>query len=308
MRLPFIRPQSAAAAGADRPERGVDEPGALQAARTKARRRLLGAVVLLLAAVAGFPLLFETQPRPLPGSVVIDGSGLVIRGEPAGRAAPADAVPARNARAPQSAASGAVAAAAAAAGRVAAGSAATPAVSAPIAAAPAAPAAAVAKTAAVAPASAPAAAAPAVSTAALTPPAASAAGKAAAARKAETSASAPNAAPAKVAKVEAAKVEAAKVEAAPATAATAAAAASAATEGATVRWVVQVGAYNDMERMRQARQKAEKLGFKTYITEVDTPTGKRTRVRLGPFATRKEADAAAVKVKANGMAANVLSV
>lgn len=75
-----------------------------------------------------------------------------------------------------------------------------------------------------------------------------------------------------------------------------------------MRWVVQVGAYNDMERMRQARQKAEKLGFKTYITDVDSPTGKRTRVRLGPFATKKEADAAADKVKANGMAANVLSV
>ena len=80
-----------------------------------------------------------------------------------------------------------------------------------------------------------------------------------------------------------------------------------AAEGAE-RWVVQVGAYNDMERMRQARQKTEKLGFKTYTTDVDTPTGKRTRVRLGPFATKKEAEAAAVKVKANGMAANVLSL
>lgn len=87
-----------------------------------------------------------------------------------------------------------------------------------------------------------------------------------------------------------------------------AAAASAPTSASNVRWVVQVGAYNDMERMREARQKAEKLGFKTYITDVDSPTGKRTRVRLGPFATKKEADAAAVKVKANGMAANVLSV
>ncbi len=85
-------------------------------------------------------------------------------------------------------------------------------------------------------------------------------------------------------------------------------AASASVAEGAVRWVVQVGAYNDMERMRQARQKAEKLGFKTYITDVDTHTGKRTRVRLGPFATKKDADAAAVKVKANGMAANVLSL
>ena len=72
--------------------------------------------------------------------------------------------------------------------------------------------------------------------------------------------------------------------------------------------MVQVGAYNDMERMRAARQKVEKLGYKTYITDVDTPTGKRTRVRAGPFATKKEAEDAAVKLKAAGMAANVLSV
>ncbi len=298
MRLPFFRPKSVAGGGAERPERGVDDPRALRVARAQARRRLMGAVVLLLAAVVGFPLLFETQPRPLPGSPAIDGSGLLMKGDPAGREGGAEAVAARTATPAKTAASAAVVTAvvAAATATAAATSPAVPPATPPAtspAAPPAAPPAAAVTTAK--------AAAP-TSTAALAASAASAAGKAVVAKKADTPASAPKAAPAKPARAEAVPAVAAAASAPPQ------AALQAATQAATVRWVVQVGAYNDMERMRQARQKAEKLGFKTYITDVDSPTGKRTRVRLGPFATKKEADAAADKVKANGMAANVLSV
>ncbi|NLZ41298.1 MAG: SPOR domain-containing protein, partial [Comamonadaceae bacterium] len=38
----------------------------MQQARLRARRRLVGALVLLVAGVVGLPLLFDTQPRPLP--------------------------------------------------------------------------------------------------------------------------------------------------------------------------------------------------------------------------------------------------
>jgi DedD protein len=38
-------------------------------------------------------------------------------------------------------------------------------------------------------------------------------------------------------------------------------------------------------QLRDARQKVEKLGLKTYTQVVETPTGKRTRVRVGPYAT-----------------------
>ena len=72
------------------------------------------------------------------------------------------------------------------------------------------------------------------------------------------------------------------------------------------RFVVQVGAYNDAERLKVARQKVEKLGYKSYTQDVDTTTGKRTRVRVGPFATRQEAEAVAVKVKGAGLQANIL--
>lgn len=45
---------------------------AVQLARTRARRRLIGAAVLVVAGIIGFPLLFETQPRPVAVDVPID--------------------------------------------------------------------------------------------------------------------------------------------------------------------------------------------------------------------------------------------
>src|SRR5689334_6890218 len=41
-------------------------------ARTKARRRLIGAAVLLGIGIIGFPLLFETQPRPIAVDIPIE--------------------------------------------------------------------------------------------------------------------------------------------------------------------------------------------------------------------------------------------
>ncbi|WP_227627881.1 SPOR domain-containing protein [Klebsiella oxytoca] len=39
---------------------------------------------------------------------------------------------------------------------------------------------------------------------------------------------------------------------------------------------------------------------------VDTKDGKRTRVRVGPFATKAEADKAAARVKGLGLSASVI--
>ena len=55
----------AAAAGANAVQGAAD-------ARTRAKRRLLGAVVLLGIGVIAFPLLFETQPRPIPVDIAIE--------------------------------------------------------------------------------------------------------------------------------------------------------------------------------------------------------------------------------------------
>ncbi len=49
-----------------------DDATVVQLARTSARRRLVGAAVLLGSGVVGFPLLFETQPRPIPVDIPIE--------------------------------------------------------------------------------------------------------------------------------------------------------------------------------------------------------------------------------------------
>jgi DedD protein len=76
MRIPFLRPRAPTAESRVRPVAAKASPGraapreeapaSVEAARTRARRRLVGALVLLTIGVVGFPVLFETQPRPLP--------------------------------------------------------------------------------------------------------------------------------------------------------------------------------------------------------------------------------------------------
>ena len=72
------------------------------------------------------------------------------------------------------------------------------------------------------------------------------------------------------------------------------------------RIVVQVGAFAEVERAREARLKLERAGLKTYTHVAETPQGKRIRVRMGPFATRAEADKAATRAKALGLPAALL--
>lgn len=48
------------------------QPLTIEAIRRRARHRLIGASVLVLAGVIGFPLLFDTQPRPIAVDIPID--------------------------------------------------------------------------------------------------------------------------------------------------------------------------------------------------------------------------------------------
>lgn len=48
------------------------QPLTIEAVRRRARHRLIGACVLVLAGVIGLPLLFDTQPRPIPVDIPID--------------------------------------------------------------------------------------------------------------------------------------------------------------------------------------------------------------------------------------------
>ena len=72
--------------------------------------------------------------------------------------------------------------------------------------------------------------------------------------------------------------------------------------------MVQVGAFADADKAREARNKLEKAGLKTYTQVADTNDGKRTRVRVGPFATKAEAEKAASKIKTLDLPAAILTL
>ncbi len=75
-------------------------PQSIEAVRRRARHRLIGASVLVLLGVVGFPLLFDTQPRPIPVDIPIE---IPAKNPPAAQArpaAPAPATPAPAAPAP----------------------------------------------------------------------------------------------------------------------------------------------------------------------------------------------------------------
>ncbi|MGI4778308.1 MAG: SPOR domain-containing protein [Janthinobacterium lividum] len=74
------------------------------------------------------------------------------------------------------------------------------------------------------------------------------------------------------------------------------------------RFVIQVGAFADDAKAREVRQKLEKAGLKTFTNVAKTAEGERTRVRVGPFASRAEADRAAGKVKGLSLPAAVLNL
>ena len=74
------------------------------------------------------------------------------------------------------------------------------------------------------------------------------------------------------------------------------------------RYVVQFGAFADASAARETRQKAERLGLKTYAQQVDTPAGKRVRVRLGPFSDRAEAEKALATLRKGGLTGAILTL
>ena len=66
----------------------------------------------------------------------------------------------------------------------------------------------------------------------------------------------------------------------------------------TERVIIQVGAFSDSGKLREVRQKLEKSGFKTYTQVVEGKDGKpTTRVRVGPYDSREEADKAAARIR-----------
>lgn len=74
------------------------------------------------------------------------------------------------------------------------------------------------------------------------------------------------------------------------------------------RFVVQVGAYSDVLKAREARVKLEGAGLKTYTQVVQPKEGKRIRVRVGPFESKADAEKTAEKIKKLDLPASILEL
>jgi len=235
----FLKRDDAAATAAKKPAKSGAKAAAaddVQLLRIRARRRLIGAAVLVAAGVVGFPLIFETQPRPIPVDLPID--------IPRKDNVPPLVVPTREPLAP-----------------------------APVAQATPAP-----------------------------------------AEEVVEEKPVDRATPKPVEKPTEKSAEKPVEKAKPRT--DDGARAQALLEGrepakpapAAARYIVQVGAYGENKAAQDVRHKVEKLGLKTYAQAVDTAEGRRVRVRLGPFASRDEAERAAAKLKGAGLPGAILTL
>jgi DedD protein len=62
-------------------------------------------------------------------------------------------------------------------------------------------------------------------------------------------------------------------------------------------FAVQVGAFKDEEKLKQARDRLAAAGIRHYIERRDAQAGGLTRLRAGPFSTRDAADKALAAVR-----------
>jgi DedD protein len=76
----------------------------------------------------------------------------------------------------------------------------------------------------------------------------------------------------------------------------------------SARYVVQFGAFTDAAKAHETRMKVEKAGLKTYAQSVQTPEGKKFRVRVGPFEHKSDAEKAAEKIKKLDLPAAILEL
>lgn len=73
------------------------------------------------------------------------------------------------------------------------------------------------------------------------------------------------------------------------------------------QFVVQVGAFSQQDQVRSARERAGRAGLQTYTQVINTPAGARTRVRVGPFNSRAAAEQARATLAGAGLPGQVLT-
>lgn len=239
----------------------LPQPESVEAMRRRARHRLIGAALLVLAGVIGFPLLFDTQPRPIAVDIPIEipdknkTRPLVIAPPSAPEPAAAQTVPPVSAKVTDELPK------------------------APLKSAEPAPRAVPPKDALVA---------------------------AKSEEKSPVASVHPSLEAIKKEAKPSPRESAGSADSAKARALLEGNAAEKASTGSAGRFVVQVGAFADAARAKEARTKLERAGLKTYTTVVETKDGQRTRVRVGPFGDKADADTAASKIKALDLPAAIL--
>jgi len=72
------------------------------------------------------------------------------------------------------------------------------------------------------------------------------------------------------------------------------------------KFVIQVAALATQEKIDELRGKLNGAGIKSYTQKVATQSGDRTRIRVGPFASRDEADKMRAKINKLGLNATVV--
>jgi len=79
-------------------------------------------------------------------------------------------------------------------------------------------------------------------------------------------------------------------------------------DAATGRFIIQAGAFSDAAKVRDVRRKLEQAGFKTYTQVVEKDGKSSTRIRVGPFASREEADKVVARIRKLDLQASVLKL
>ena len=71
--------------------------------------------------------------------------------------------------------------------------------------------------------------------------------------------------------------------------------------GGDGQYLILIGAFANPANVKQLQAKIGELGIKVYTEPLDSPQGKKTRVRAGPFPNREAADRALDKMKRIGV-------
>ncbi len=80
-----------------------------------------------------------------------------------------------------------------------------------------------------------------------------------------------------------------------------------ATSGKGGKFAVQIAAPASEKAARELADRLKKAGFTAYTEKVETKDGARHRVRVGPYATREDAEKARARLKSQGFSGNLVA-